>query len=195
MIIPDYISPIVAYRTWKWDADGLKSLNAERWLPGEALEARCRAFPLILALNGPHERCSCGIYAAKDVQHLIETGYMAYGQVHGEVYLWGKIYEHTLGYRAQYAYPKAFVLPYDVVPYSDELECRLQSLITYAVEAIIMVAFMREMRVRPLAVAVPLWTKLFGFNATGFKWLRLWNKLRSTEPSAPQCWTPGFYKI
>ena len=45
MNIPDYISPIVGYRTWQWDAVGLKSLNSEPWFPGLALEAstaRCR---------------------------------------------------------------------------------------------------------------------------------------------------------
>jgi hypothetical protein len=115
--------------------------------------------------------------------------------VRGEVNLWGKVWDHKLGYRAQYAYPKTFVLPYQLVPRPDELEYRLETLITYGVEMIVMLACLREMRIRPLAVAVTLWTRLFGFHAAGFKWLRLWNKLRSTDPSAPQCWTPGCYKI
>jgi hypothetical protein len=42
MIIPDYISPIVGHRTWQWDDLGLKSLNGERWVPGQALEAVCK---------------------------------------------------------------------------------------------------------------------------------------------------------
>lgn len=206
MIVPDYISPIIGYRTWQWDRLGLRSLNNERWVPGEALEAKCKptSKPKRVAAtlrhfwhdhNPPHERCTCGIYAAKNLQHLIDIRYIRDNEVRGEVYLWGKVWDHSLGYRAQYAYPKTFVLAYELVPRPDELECRLETLIAYRVEKIIMLACLQEMRIRPLAVAVPLWTKLFGFNGTGFKWLRLWNRLRSTEPSAHQCWTPGFYKL
>ena len=43
MSIPDYISPIVGYRVWKWDATGLKSLCGEPWHPSQSLAARCRA--------------------------------------------------------------------------------------------------------------------------------------------------------
>ena len=43
MNIPDYISPIVGYRVWQWNATGLKSLNGEPWLPGRPLAAGCRA--------------------------------------------------------------------------------------------------------------------------------------------------------
>jgi hypothetical protein len=66
---PDYISSIVGYRVWQWDAIGLKSLNDEQWIPGEALQAKCRA-RVTLADEAPGDRCSCGVYAAKDSDEL-----------------------------------------------------------------------------------------------------------------------------
>ncbi len=137
MNTPDYISPIVGYRTWQWDNLGLKSLNGERWVPGEPLEARCMDFPLVCALNAPQERCSCGIYAAKNAEHLVEIGYMRHGEVHGEVYLWGKVWDHHFGYRAQYAYPKTIVLPPQMTSKADEVESRLEPLIAYGVDIFI----------------------------------------------------------
>ena len=43
MTVPDYISPVVGYRVWQWDAAGLKSLNGELWVPRQPLSAVCRA--------------------------------------------------------------------------------------------------------------------------------------------------------
>jgi hypothetical protein len=37
-------------------------------------------------------------------------GYQRYG-ICGEVYLWGRLVEHELGWRAQFAYPKTLFLP------------------------------------------------------------------------------------
>ena len=39
MSIPDYISPIIGYRVWKWEKTGLKSLCGERWKPSQLLAA------------------------------------------------------------------------------------------------------------------------------------------------------------
>ena len=36
MTVPDYISPIVGYRVWQWDATGLRSLNGENWVAQSA---------------------------------------------------------------------------------------------------------------------------------------------------------------
>jgi hypothetical protein len=35
MNIPDFISPVVGYRAWRWDNSGLQSINRERWIPGQ----------------------------------------------------------------------------------------------------------------------------------------------------------------
>jgi hypothetical protein len=113
-VIPDYISPIDGYRGWNWHAKALWSLNGEAWRPGHALTAQCpRADD-----EAPADGCSCGIYAAKDYQHLqkICSSECVEAFVHGEVYLWGKVVEHDLGYRAQFAYPKSLVLPSNIDP-------------------------------------------------------------------------------
>src|SRR5208283_2116363 len=116
MNIPDYISPIVGDRVGQWNATGLKSLNGEPWLPGRPLAAGCRVATrgTIVgcgegghgAHESPHSACTCGVYAAKNRDHLRRVGYEGRG-IHGEVYLWGTVVEHILGWRAQFAYPKS----------------------------------------------------------------------------------------
>ena len=167
MNIPDYISPIVAYRVWQWDATGLKSLNNEPWIPGHCLAAACRGYGGWKAANGeavpldghepPHDGCSCGVYAAKNFAHLRNIGYAEYG-VHGEVYLWGTVVEHVLGYRAQYAYPKSIVLPPDTIPFRmSTVESRLETLTAYGADIFIL----------GKAGNIPLWSKESGCNPAG----------------------------
>ena len=160
MNIPDFISPIVAYRAWHWDSVGLRSLNNELWFPGQPLAASCRR-------NQPscHQppclTCTCGVYAAKNFQHLRNIGYAESG-IHGETYLWGTVVEHTLGYRAQFAYPKSIVLPHGTIPFKlTEAESRLQTLMSYGVELLICKA----------KSTISLWSKESGFNAAAFDYL------------------------
>jgi len=170
--IPDYISPIVAYRTWQWDAVGLKSLNNEQWFPSLALEAstaRCGK-----EHAAPSDGCRCGIYAAKNFQHLVEIGYAQYG-VHGEVYLWGAVVEHRLGWRAQYAYPKTLVLPPDTIPFRmSKVKSRLETLMAYGADIAI-----------ASATPISLWSKESGYNAAGLDRLveqrKKWYELREQE--------------
>jgi hypothetical protein len=129
-IIPDYISPIVGYRIWGWDAiERLRSLNGEIWFPGQALAAKCR-------ITGNHEcpadGCSCGVYAAKNYEHLqkIAPPYLD-SVLHGEVCLWGRVVQHQFGYRAQFAYPRTLVLLSNTDP---DKQPRLESLIAYGVD-------------------------------------------------------------
>lgn len=93
--IPDYVSPIVGYRVWDWGATGLRSLNGEAWVPDRALTAKCPTSDHVPPADG----CSCGVYAAKNYQHLqnISLSTAFESCVHGEVYLWGKVVEHDLG--------------------------------------------------------------------------------------------------
>jgi hypothetical protein len=160
MNIPDYVSPIVAYRTWQWDNLGLRSLNEEQWFPRQPLAASCRA-----SQPGCHQppclTCTCGVYAAKNFDHLQAIGYARYG-IHGETYLWGTVVEHRLGYRAQFAYPKTLVLPLDTIPFKiAEAESRLQTLLSYGVDL-----FLSKEE-----GTVLLWSKESGFNAVGFEYL------------------------
>src|SRR6266851_5959384 len=147
MSIPDYISPIVAYRVWQWDAAGLRSLNGEPWLPGRPLAAGCgaaargtivgRAEAVPSAHEPPCSGCTCGVYAAKNIEHLRQSGYEQYG-IHGEVYLWGTVVEHKLGWRAQFAYPKSLSLPPDAIPFTlTEIDARLKTLIAFGTDIFI----------------------------------------------------------
>jgi hypothetical protein len=141
--IPDYISPVVAYRVWRWKETGLQSLNGEPWFPGQHLEARCRvaaaARHMTDAVNEvPNRKCTCGIYAAKNSEHLRQIGY-ADGGICGEVYLWGTVVEHKLGWRSQFAYPKSLGLPLSVLPFTlAELNARLLALIAFGIDIFVL---------------------------------------------------------
>ena len=172
MSIPDYISPIVGYRVWKWEKTGLKSLCGERWKPSQLLAARCRASVVVGPIAGraeavhdahepPQTDCTCGVYAAKNIEHLRQLGYEGRG-IRGEVHLWGTVVEHELGWRAQFAYPKTLFLPPDLIP-SDtkEMEARLGALAAYDID-IFMLGGGRK---------IPLCRKGSGFNAAGLDYL------------------------
>jgi hypothetical protein len=101
--------------------------------------------------------CTCGVYAAKDLTHLRKTGYDRFG-IHGEVYLWGTVVKHELGWRAQFSYPKNFVLPLEVMPVSAGLlEQGLESLAAYGCNIF----------VSGKGGALPLWVKGSGYDAAG----------------------------
>src|SRR6202521_3516877 len=134
MRVPDYISPIVACRVWRWDTTGLKSLNGKPWSPRQPLAAKCGAGNAHDGHDAPQANCTCGVYAAKNLEHLRQLGYEGRG-IRGEVHLWGAVVEHELGWRAQLAYPKSLVLPPELIP-SDtrEMESRLGALAAYDID-------------------------------------------------------------
>ncbi|MGA7769082.1 MAG: hypothetical protein WB781_09815 [Candidatus Sulfotelmatobacter sp.] len=172
MSIPDYISPIVGYRVWTWDTKGLKSLCGERWKPSQLLAARCRASVVVGPIAGraeavhdahepPQTDCTCGVYAAKTIEHLHQCGYKKFG-IHGEVYLWGTVVEHERGWRAQFAYPKSLVLQPDAIP-SDtkEMEARLGALAAYDTDIFIV----------GCGQSIPLCRRGLGYDAAGLDYL------------------------
>ena len=89
-------------------------------------------------LAGKHRKCTCGIYAAKNSEHLRQIGY-ADGGICGEVYLWGTVVEHKFGWRAQFAYPKYLILPPSLLPFTlAELNARLQALIEFGTDIFVL---------------------------------------------------------
>jgi hypothetical protein len=154
MTAPDYIFPVVGHRVWQWDAAGLKSLNGIRWHPGEAFTAECRT-------QGCHEvprsDCTCGVYASRSLDHLRRIGY-AQHLIHGEVCLWGTVVEHEGGWRAQFAYPKSFILPLSAVPLGmSSVESWLASLAAYCCDIFVLSE----------TGTVPLWRTGSGVDANG----------------------------
>jgi hypothetical protein len=121
--VPDSVTPIVAWRYWRLGHDRLlRSLTGrhQAWAPGQALGARCRfdhvdrsdwRYRMVSGFSvhahaAPAEGCTCGLYAARDLDHL--RGQMLFGlhrMVVGEVALWGKVIPGKHGYRAEFAYP------------------------------------------------------------------------------------------
>ncbi len=171
MTVPDYISPVVGYRVWQWGATGLRSLNGEKWFAHQRMSAVCRAAAsgsiagLSKATHGPDELpyfgCTCGVYAAKTMDHLHQCGYGKFG-VHGEVYLWGKVVEHERGWRAQFAYPKTLLLAADTIPFSlSEINARLKTLTEFGTDIFLLRAGER----------VALWKHGSGFEGAGLDYL------------------------
>jgi len=178
MRVPDYISPVVAYRAWQLDANGLRSLSGEPWHPSRPLAASCRASVRRTAHHfheAPEMNCTCGIYAAKSHADLRTAGYAGFG-IHGEVYLWGTVVEHELGWRAQYACPKNFFLPLEMLPVSmSMLEPRLKTL----------AAFGCDIHLIGREGNMPLWVKGSGYEAATLDLLvqrcKTWYAVRQQE--------------
>lgn len=80
------------------------------WVPGERFVARCphsaTCCPDVTSPCHLGKQCNgvgegCGVYAVRERCFLRGAS----DEVYGMVALWGRVYEHTMGYRAQYAYP------------------------------------------------------------------------------------------
>lgn len=180
MNIPDYVSPVIGHRVWRCDG-GLVSINGERWYPTRPLTARCnaglgispvrRAAAVAVPHQAPQMSCTCGIYATKSRDQLPWIGFGLYGSLCGEVYLWGTVVEHELGWRAQFAYPKSLTLSTESLwcnlfvqrePTMKELELRLATLTAY--RANMFMAHAKE--------KIALWTKHSGYDSAGLEHLR-----------------------
>lgn len=177
--VPDtYIAPFTAYRAWNWTAEGVTSLNGALWTPKVAFEAAChyaadlcsmraaaltpsaRKFWQSKAHQVPDPGCTCGMYAGINMQHMIDIGYIQRG-IHGEVSLWGRLYRHTLGWRAQYACPKFFIVPMNMIPFRmTEAKQRLDQLAEFDVDIYLQPG--NEAKVG--GERIPLWMRDYGYS-------------------------------
>lgn len=156
LIVPDSIEPVSGWRAWKLrvtpedvhtdpaSGDSLvhRLLEAERmkterkqpmllksvshstvWHPRQEVVATCSKGDH----DVPRESCTCGLYAARTLAHLMTMTYPKYnadtGQftVIGEVAMWGGLVEGTQGWRGERAYPTALYLPFEAWQYGAEL--------------------------------------------------------------------------
>lgn len=133
--IPDEIGVVEGWRAWSVQAgsDGpplLQSVtySGAHWTPRQVTVATC-------AVGGgranggrgkpkhevPDEHCRCGLYAAKNRDHLLGMHYPSYDAetglwtVIGKVALWGKVIEGSQGWRAGKGYPQELYVPYEAV--------------------------------------------------------------------------------
>jgi hypothetical protein len=107
------------------------------------------------------------MYAGINMQHLIDINYIQRG-IHGEVSLWGRLMRHTLGWRAQYAYPKFFIVPANMIPFRfGEAHERLKTLVEFDVDIYLQPE--REARVRQ--ERIPLWVRDYGYSQQGISFL------------------------
>ena len=182
---PDHVEPFVAYRAWNWTEEGVTSLNGVLWTPKQAFEATCHYAADLCSMRAaaigsvasefweskshqvPGPGCTCGTYAGINMQHMIDIGYIQRG-IHGEVSLWGRLYRHTLGWRAQFAYPKFFVVPANMIPFRlDEAKQRLNMLTEFDVDIYLQTG--REARVGKQKI--PLWIRDYGYSQQGISFL------------------------
>ena len=98
--------PITAWRTWalsiRRDEPRLRPVagRAKPWPPLKPAQATCRLAKMHMA---PNVECSCGLHGSNGLDLLRKTKDPS---VLGRVALWGRVIEHELGYRAEFAYPQ-----------------------------------------------------------------------------------------
>ena len=121
----------MGWRVWTVDETGERPLlsslvYSERWPVRQELTAVCRVgesatLPRSRSLPAhvaPHVRCSCGIHAARRLEHAVaylraglEGSHDGLLRVLGCVRLWGSVVEAERGWRASRAYPARIFLP------------------------------------------------------------------------------------
>lgn len=104
------IEPIVAWRTWGLRRTKRGELRLQPvtgrggpWEPEEPAHAVCRR----RFHPAPKPECRCGLYASRGVDLLRRA---PDGTVVGSVALWGRVVEHDMGYRGEFAYPQRLQL-------------------------------------------------------------------------------------
>lgn len=112
-VISDY--GLEAYKQMWHRGDGLlvsPVYQCFEWKPGEVQEATCIYYPSSLhgCEEAVSEGCGCGIYAMKTLDDLTALAYRKaeavdkdFMQVIARLNLWGRVYLHSKGYRAQKA--------------------------------------------------------------------------------------------
>lgn len=116
--VSDRLGFVEGWRIWRVSPTGqLQSLfyTADAWVPLEASSANC-ARPKSTH-KAPFETCACGVYALRSLTQLDVWKTALSSSTHvvvGKVALWGKIIEHEHGFRSQFAYPAALLLPFQI---------------------------------------------------------------------------------
>jgi hypothetical protein len=137
---PDVLGEVVAYRAWKVigtvQLPMLASVvhSGAVWHPQRWTIANCQGRDECphsrndaVGPGVPGERCTCGMYAARDREHLIQMGYNHYHDdaspvFIGEVGLAGKVIPGTQGWRAEKGRIRKLWVPFHLIEYVAPLE-------------------------------------------------------------------------
>jgi len=146
---PDVLGEVVAYRAWRVigtvQLPMLSSASVsnfiwhpQRWTIAECMHgksrwgdpSRCPSSAAVGDAAGPGvpgETCSCGLYAARDREHLVQLGYGNYcDDAHpvfiGVVGLAGKVVPGTQGWRAEKGRIRKLFVPFHLIEYVAPLE-------------------------------------------------------------------------
>ncbi|HLM09150.1 MAG TPA: hypothetical protein VK307_05540 [Thermoleophilaceae bacterium] len=141
--------PILGWRVWHVEpgADGARLLSwsqSAEWPVARRMDAGCRA-PLGLgwrrpAHGAPRAGHRCGIYAFREradaERLLLEAGPAGAGRGRlaaalGRVSLWGRVFENTRGWRAEFAYP------YDLLLFGGDQRLAAELRAGYAVDVML----------------------------------------------------------
>ncbi len=115
------VEPIQGWRAWRLHRTegGLLRIAPTTprsdWTPGVPIHATCSAAhtreymvynPELAAFHrSPEPGCTCGIHAMKYPRRLRRARPGRNAGVIGTVAMWGRVIEHTKGWRAEFAYP------------------------------------------------------------------------------------------
>jgi hypothetical protein len=126
VVIPDKIGEVVAWRAWKCQLSkttpgGVELVSATRdsvWPHDDWMIAECPNHHDHKVEGGvPGKNCTCGIYAAKTREQLVNLKYGVYSEyqnvVIGEVAMVGKVIPGSQGWRASKARIKSILVPYE----------------------------------------------------------------------------------
>jgi hypothetical protein len=126
--VPDLMEAVEGWRTWRVPADpppyGLppKLYSATHgdyfWAPRKAMRAECDKCDQPGKGGIPGEHHTCGFYSAKTLDHLLTMDYhRRYDEgwmcIIGRLANWGKVIEGSQGWRAEWAYPIEFYVPFE----------------------------------------------------------------------------------
>jgi hypothetical protein len=99
--------PVAAWRAWRLRRDGeggklrlQPAFRGSSWEPLQPVRAACARRR---RHEAPKRRCTCGLYGFNDGSEVGIGGTRL--AVVGQVSMWGRVVEHDLGYRAEFAYP------------------------------------------------------------------------------------------
>lgn len=108
--VPDLIEPVAVWRVWhvRDRGDGLELVSPVRpvrWPRGRVMTATCAGG----CARSPSLTCSCGLYGMSEL-HGLDHEPRGTHRVLGVTALWGRVVEHTLGFRGEHGYPLVLLL-------------------------------------------------------------------------------------